>query len=60
MYTTQEGTDVTLRISEGKTKVFDTEIQAETFARASRSYHYPLYKNYKGGRPKQVGFAVPK
>ncbi|WP_139959202.1 hypothetical protein [Flavicella sediminum] len=60
MYCTQEGVDVTQRIEEGKTKVFDTEEQAYSFATLKRSYQYPLYKIDEKGKRSQVGFAVPK
>lgn len=57
-YITNEGTDVTERIKEGKTKVFDTEILAYKYAQLHRRYKYPLYREIKGKRT-QVGFAVP-
>ncbi|MFC2109848.1 hypothetical protein ACFLSU_04660 [Bacteroidota bacterium] len=60
MYCTQEGVDVTERIGEGNTKVFDTEEQACYYARQKRSYPYPLYKEDKNGKRNHVGFAVPK
>ncbi|MEI6865538.1 hypothetical protein [Flavicella sp.] len=60
MYTTQEGIIVTERISDGRTSVFDTELDANVYANSTRSYPYPLYKVAKNGKRTHVGFAVPK
>ena len=60
MYITQEGVNVTERISDGRTKVADDEIQAYKLSRKMNSYHYPLYKEDINGKRQQVGFAVPK
>lgn len=50
------GKKVEIKILEGDTVTFKSELEAIAYARAQRSYHYQLFDD-KG---RHAGYAVPK
>lgn len=57
-YWTFEGKEVTQRIADGLTTIFNCQFQAEEFAKQKRSYHYPLYSSPH--KSKVIAWGVPK
>ena len=56
MRTTDLGVSIEKRIKDGETLVFDSVLEADTYAKNNFSYYYPVYLN---GRTSGQ-YAVPK
>lgn len=58
-YYTFEGKCVKQRIEDGRTTIFENELEAQKFAKEKRSYHYPIYDSPTSKR-QLIAFGVPK
>lgn len=60
---TAENVEITDRVANGLTKVFICKDDADRFAKSTRSYTYPVYKEDKNKGNRNItfyGYAVPK
>lgn len=58
-YFTEDGVEITKRVENGKTLLFNCRRTAQADAQKKRSYHFEVYDGV-GSKSKLIGFGVPK
>lgn len=57
-YFNENGIDITSRIDDGKTKLYDTRSEAQEFANKQRTYIFEVFEGTPSGHT-LIGFGVP-
>lgn len=57
-YFNENGVDITSRIDEGKTRLFDTRSEAQELANKQRTYIFEVFEGTPSSH-KLIGFGVP-